>query len=274
MAATMAPHQQHCASEPTRPLRGRRALVTGAASGIGLAVARKLVAEACDVVVSDRYAVDTSRLLDDAARSGGSVRVLGADISDRAAVAELAAAVGPVDILINNAGLQHVSPVESFPDDRWDLLLSVMITAPFLLTKAFLPGMYRARWGRIINISSVHGLVASPYKAAYVAAKHALLGLTKVVALEAAEHSAQVTAHAICPSYVRTPLVEAQVSDQARVHGIGEAEVLERVMLAPNAVKQLIEPDEVADVVAFLCRPGAWAMSGSALPLDAGWLAH
>jgi 3-hydroxybutyrate dehydrogenase len=261
-------------------LAGKRALVTGAASGIGLAVAHRLVAAGCEVTMTDVERIDVAELIGPhpgqrVARNGaGSARACQADLADREAVAELVRCAGQVDILVNNAGLQHVSPIESFPDDRWDLLLSVMITAPFLLTRAVLPGMYQAGWGRIINISSVHGLVASPFKSAYVTAKHALLGLTKVVALEAAARSPAVTAHAICPSYVRTPLVEAQISDQARAHGIDEAQVLERIMLAPNAIRRLIEPAEVADAVAYLCRPTAWTMSGSALTLDAGWLAH
>ncbi len=261
-------------------LAGKRALVTGAASGIGLAVARRLVAAGCEVTMTDVDKIDIAELIgphagQHASRSpAGSARACQADLADREAVAELVRCAGRVDILVNNAGLQHVSPIESFPDERWDLLLSVMITAPFLLTRAVLPGMYQAGWGRIINISSVHGLIASPFKSAYVTAKHALLGLTKVVALEAAARSPAVTAHAICPSYVRTRLVEAQIADQARAHGINESEVLERIMLAPNAIRKLIEPTEVADAVAYLCGPTAWTMSGSALTLDAGWLAH
>jgi 3-hydroxybutyrate dehydrogenase len=261
-------------------LAGKRALVTGAASGIGLAVARRLVAAGCEVTMTDIASIDVAKLIGQASdrpagrHLAGSARARQADLADRDAVAELVRCAGHVDILVNNAGLQHVSPIESFPDDRWDLLISVMVTAPFLLTRAVLPSMYQAGWGRIINISSVHGLVASPFKSAYVTAKHALLGLTKVVALEAAARTRAVTAHAICPSYVRTPLVEAQISDQARAHGMDEAEVLERVMLAPNAIRKLIEPAEVADAVAYLCRPAAWTMSGSALTLDAGWLAH
>ena len=261
-------------------LAGKRALVTGAASGIGLAVARRLVAAGCEVTMTDISRIDVAELIGphqgqrEVRNLAGSARACQADLADREAIAELVRCAGHIDILVNNAGLQHVSPIESFPDDRWDVLLSVMITAPFLLTRAVLPGMYQAGWGRIINISSVHGLVASPFKSAYVTAKHALLGLTKVVALEAAASNPAVTAHAICPSYVRTPLVEAQISDQARAHGIDESEVLERVILAPNAIRKLIEPAEVADAVAFLCRPAAWTMSGSALTLDAGWLAH
>jgi 3-hydroxybutyrate dehydrogenase len=167
-----------------------------------------------------------------------------------------------------------VSPLEDFPEEEWDRLLAVMLTAPFLLAKALLPSMYDAGWGRVLNIASVHGLVASPFKAAYISAKHGLIGLTKTIALEAAARCPDVTAHAICPSYVRTPLVEMQVADQARVHGIPPAEVVQNVLLAENAVKRLIEPDDVAEAVVFLCGPAAWTMTGSVLPMDAGRLAH
>jgi 3-hydroxybutyrate dehydrogenase len=186
----------------------------------------------------------------------------------------MAREAGPVDILINNAGLQHVSPIESFEVEKWNQLLAVMLTAPFLLTRALIPGMYERGWGRIVNVASVHGLVASPYKAAYVAAKHGLLGLTKTVALEAASRAGNVSVSAVCPSYVRTPLVEKQIADQARVRGIAEADVLENVMLERNAMKRLIEPEEVARAVGFLCADSAWSMTGAALTLDAGWLAH
>ena len=199
---------------------GRTALVTGAASGIGLATARRLAAEGARVVTTDLPGTDVT---------------IAADLSDRADVERLAPEAGPVDILVNNAGLQHVSPVEEFPAERWDLILAVMLTAPFLLTKALLPGMYERRWGRVINIASVHGLVASPFKSAYISAKHGLVGLTKTIALEAAPRCPDVTAHAICPSYVRTPLVEAQIADQARVHGIAPEEVVQNVLLAENA---------------------------------------
>lgn len=249
---------------------GRTALVTGAASGIGLAVARRLHAAGANVVLSDL----AGAALDAAAAELAGARAIAADLSVRADVARLTAEAGPVQILVNNAGLQHVSPVDEFPEEMWDLLLAVMLTAPFLLTKALLPGMIEAGYGRLINISSVHGLVASPFKAAYVSAKHGLLGLTKTVALEAAARCPDVTAHAICPSYVRTPLIETQVADQARTHGIEEERVLAEVMLAANAVKRLIEPDDVAAAVEFLCGPAAWSMTGSVFPLDAGWLAH
>ena len=251
-------------------IAGRRALVTGAASGIGLAIARRLGASGAHVVVSDR----AGESLDAVAAELADATAIAADLTDRGDVARLIAESGAVHILVNNAGLQHVSPIEDFPEEAWDRLLAVMLTAPFLLTKAFLPGMVEAGWGRVINIASVHGLVASPYKSAYVSAKHGLLGLTKTVALEAAARCPDVTAHAICPSYVRTPLIEAQIADQARAHGIDEERVLSEILLAANAVKRLLEPDEVAAAVEFLCGPSAWAMTGNVLPMDAGWLAH
>ncbi len=247
-------------------LEGRRALVTGGAGGIGLAISSYLAEAGVEVIVVD--------LPGEALEAAAADVKLGADLSQGGDVARVIERVGDVDVLVNNAGLQHVSPIEDFPDEAWDRLIAVMVTAPFLLTKAFLPGMYDAGWGRVVNIASVHGLVASPFKAAYVSAKHALVGLTKTVALEAAARCPDVTAHAICPSYVRTPLVEAQVADQARVHGITASAVVSDVLLSANAVRRLIEPQEVAETVGFLCGPSAWTMTGSVLTMDAGWLAH
>jgi 3-hydroxybutyrate dehydrogenase len=251
-------------------LSSRVALVTGAASGIGLAVARHLAARGAEVTFVDL----PGPKLEEAAASSARSRAIGADLSDRDDIHRLLEEVGPVDILVNNAGLQHLSPIEEFPEERWDQLVAVMLTAPFLLIRQLIPAMYERGWGRIINIASVHGIVASPYKSAYVAAKHGVIGLTRTVALEAAARCPDVTIHAISPSYVRTPLVEKQIADQARVHGIPEDEVVEKVLLAQNAVKRLIEPHEVAEMVAFLCRNEAWSMSGAVLTMDAGWLAH
>ncbi len=251
-------------------LTGRRALVTGAASGIGLSIARELARAGAAVVVSDLSLAPLEKLASEL--PGG--RPLAADLSSRDAVRRLIEEAGDVDILVNNAGIQHVSPVEEFDPEKWDFILSVMLTAPFLLIRGVIPGMYARDWGRIINVGSVHSLVASPFKSAYVSAKHGLLGLTKSVALEAGARGAKVTANALCPSYVRTPLVETQLRDQARVHGIPEAEVLEKILLTQNAVKRLIEPDDVAKLAAFLCRDDAWSITGGALTMDAGWLAH
>ena len=254
----------------TSLLAGKRALVTGAASGIGLAIVRELHAQGAEVVASD---VSADRLCD-ALSPLPKVKQVAADLSQRAAVDALVIAAGPIDVLVNNAGLQHVSPIESFDPAKWDLILQVMLTAPFTLIRGLIPGMYERQWGRIINVASVHGLIASPFKSAYVSAKHGILGLTKTVALEAGARCPDLTANAICPSYVRTPLVEKQIADQARVHGVAPSEVLEKVMLTQNAIKRLIEPEDVAQLVTFLCRREAWSITGTAQTIDAGWLAH
>jgi len=261
-------------SEKLRPLAalgGKRALVTGAASGIGLAVARELAESGAEVLLSD---VSRGALDEVAATFTHAPRTIVADLSSRDDVRKLAREAGRIDILVNNAGLQHVSPVDEFDEAKWDKLLMVMLTAPFMLIRALIPTMYERGWGRVLNIGSVHSLVASAYKSAYVSAKHGIVGLTKTVALEAAARSPGVTVNAICPSYVRTPLVERQIADQARVHGVPEAEVVSRILLTQNAVKRLIEPDEVGKCAAFLCRDEAWSITGAALTMDAGWLAH
>ena len=245
-------------------LSGRTALVTGAASGIGAACVTRLAADGASVYAVDR---DGAGLQQFAAL--GSVTVVPTDLSDLEAVDALPAGV---DILVNNAGIQHVSPIEDFPCEQWDLILRLMLTSPFRLVRRVLPHMYAGQWGRVVNISSVHGLRASAFKSAYVSAKHGLEGLSKVTALEGAPHG--VTSNCVNPAYVRTPLVERQISDQARAHGIGEDEVVEKIMLGPVAVKRLIEPCEVADLVAFLCGPSAASISGSSFTMDGGWTAH
>jgi 3-hydroxybutyrate dehydrogenase len=251
-------------------LSRRRALITGAASGIGLAIAKRLGELGASVVIADLPGARLGEVESSIPRSTS----IGADLGKRDQVHQVAKAAGDIDILVNNAGFQHVSPIEEFDEAKWDSMVAVMLNAPFVLIKDLVPGMYRRDWGRIINIASVHGLVASPFKAAYVSAKHGLLGLTKTIALEAATHSQQVTVNAICPSYVRTPLVEKQIADQAKHHGISESEVIDRILLDRNALKRLIEPEDVAAMVAFLCRDDMWSITGRALPMDAGWLAH
>lgn len=252
-------------------LEGRSAIVTGAASGIGRAIAEDLAAQGVRVLLSD---IDPSGEKVAGALAGCAFER--ADVASRQDCRRLVDRAvelfGGVDILVNNAGLQHVAAVEDFPEDRWEELIRIMLIGPFLLTKYAIPHMYRKAWGRIVNVASLHSLVASPYKSAYVSAKHGLLGLTRAVALEAAEKG--VTVNAVCPSYVRTPLVEKQIADQARTHGISEAEVIERIMLAPAAIKRLLEPREVAAYVRFLCTEDASAITGSAQVMDAGWTAR
>lgn len=253
-----------------KTLENKRALVTGAASGIGLAIVRDFAAQGMQVVASD---ISLPKLQEVTAGLK-NVTCLAADLSKKEAVVELAKQAGSLDVLINNAGIQNVAPIESFEQAKWDLIIQIMLTAPFQLIQSALPGMYERNWGRIINVSSVHGLIASPFKSAYVSAKHGLMGLTKTAALEAGTRSNNVTVNAICPSYVRTPLVEKQMADQAKAHGIPESEVLEKVMLTQNAIKRLIEPEEVAQLATFLCNDAAWSITGSAQTMDAGWLAH
>ncbi|MFZ5846505.1 MAG: SDR family oxidoreductase, partial [Actinomycetota bacterium] len=194
-----------------------------------------------------------------------------ADLSDPGVVDTLGLAGLGVDILVNNAGLQHVAPVEEFDPDQFALIQRVLLEAPFRLVRTLLPGMYDRGWGRVVNISSVHGHRASPFKAAYVSAKHGLEGLSKVVALEAAGRG--VTSNTVCPGYVRTPLVEGQIADQARAHDIAETDVLSDVLLARTPLKRLVEPEEVADMVAFLCGPGTESITGSSFMMDGGWAA-
>jgi len=245
-------------------LTGRSAVITGAASGIGRAIAVRLAAAGARVIALD---VNSDALRDLTGEIGGVGIAL--DLSDPVVIDEF----DPLDatILVNSAGLQHVAPIEEFPSDRFAYIQRVMVEAPFRLARRALPVMYSAHWGRVVNISSVHGLRASPYKAAYVAAKHGLEGLSKVIALEGAVHG--VTANCVNPGYVRTPLVEGQIATQARAHGIPEDEVIERVMLTRSALKRLIEPAEVAELVAYLCSPAADFITGTSIPLDGGWTA-
>jgi 3-hydroxybutyrate dehydrogenase len=246
-------------------LTGRTALVTGAASGIGAAIVRRLVDDGASVFAVDR---DEPGLKSLAERVPG-IQTVACDLSDLDAVDAMPAAV---DVLVNNAGLQHVSPLPDFDPERFSLILRVMLEAPFRLARLTLPHMYEHGWGRVVNISSVHGLRASPFKAAYVCAKHGLEGLSKVIALEGAQYG--VTSNCINPGYVRTPLVEQQIAAQATAHGIDPDQVVEQIMLAQAAVKRLVEPGEVAELAAVLYGPASASISGSSLSMDGGWTAH
>ncbi|MFJ5533742.1 3-hydroxybutyrate dehydrogenase [Streptomyces sp. NPDC093261] len=259
----LAPHT------PSLDLGGRTALVTGAAGGIGRACALRLAAAGAKVRAVDRDAAGLDALTDAADGLPGSVEPHVLDLTDLDAAERAAAGT---DVLVNNAGLQLVRPLEEFPPDVFHTVLTVMLEAPFRLIRGALPHMYAQGWGRIVNVSSVHGLRASAFKSAYVAAKHGLEGLSKTAALEGAPHG--VTSNCVNPAYVRTPLVEKQLADQARAHGIPEERVLTEVLLQDTAVKRLIEPGEVAEAVAYLCSPAASVITGTSLVLDGGWTAH
>ena len=246
------------------------AVVTGAASGIGLAVAEALTGEHYRVVMADVNAEAGRREAD---RLGA--HFVHADLTDRAACKALidtaVDAYGSVDVLINNAGIQHVSPVADFPEDKWDFMISLMLTAPFLLTKYAWSHMKVAGWGRVINISSVHGLRASEFKAAYISAKHGMMGLTKTTALEGGPHG--ITVNAICPAYVSTPLVDNQIDAQAEAHGISREDVISNIMLNKAAIKKMIEPKDIGAAVLYLCSDVAGCMTGTDFTIDCGWTA-
>jgi 3-hydroxybutyrate dehydrogenase len=252
-------------NESGRPLAGRTAMITGAASGIGRAITERFTDDGARVIAVDR---DADRLGKVCADTGATPLVI--DLSDIAGLPDAIADLAPdVDVLVNDAGIQHVERLEDFPIETFEKILKIMLTAPFVLTRAVLPGMYQRGWGRIIHVSSAHGRRASPFKAAYVTAKHGLEGLSKVIALEGAGKG--VTSNCINPGYVRTPLVEKQIADQAAVHGLPEDEVLAKIILTSSPVKRLIEPAEVAAAAAFLCSPACNSMTGSDLVLDGGW---
>ena len=236
------------------------AIVTGSQSGIGAAVAKRLRADGWDVLGVD--AADGADVVADLTTREGN----------RRAVDEALSRFGSIEAVIANAGVQHVAAAEAFPEDAWDQIVALLLTSPFLLAKYAWPSLVAAGAGRFIAIASVHGLVASPYKAAYVSAKHGVIGLVRTLALEGAEHG--ISATAVCPGYVRTPLVEKQIAEQARAHGISDDEVLEQVILAPHAVKELIEPEDVAATVAFLLQPEARAFTGVPVVMDQGWTAR
>ena len=257
-------------------LTGKTALVTGAGRGIGRATAVALAKAGASVAVADLTAQPAASTATEIERFGARALPLFGDVADRATarawVEKTSEHFGSLDILVNNAGLQHVSPVQEFDEDRWDQLLAVMLTGAFLTTRYALPGMLEAEWGRIVNLGSIHSLVASRYKSAYVAAKFGLLGLTKTVALEAA--GTGVTVNCVCPAYVRTPLIENQIPLLARKHGLPEAEVLDKIILPSCPLGRLLEPEEVAQSILYLCSEAASGMTGAALTLDGGWTAQ
>jgi 3-hydroxybutyrate dehydrogenase len=259
-------------------LNGQNAIVTGSTSGIGLGIARALAQAGANVVLNglgkpDEIERTRAELV---AETGVEITHSSADMTKAAEIASMVrdveARFGAVDILVNNAGIQHVSPVEEFPNDRWEQILAINLSSNFHAIKAALPGMRQRNVGRIINIASAHGLVASPFKSAYVAAKHGVVGLTKTVALEVAETA--ITCNAICPGYVRTPLVEGQIRDQAKVHGMSEDQVVREVILASQPNKRFVTLEELGGLAVFLCSPAAASITGVALPIEGGWTAR
>jgi 3-hydroxybutyrate dehydrogenase len=259
-------------------LKQKSAVVTGSTSGIGLGIARALAQQGADILLNgfgDAKEIEFTRA-ELQRQFGVKVRYSGADMSraaDVRALAQLAVdEFGKVDIIVNNAGIQHVAPIEEFPDEKWDAVLAINLSSAFHLIKAVTPGMKARRFGRIINIASAHGLTASPFKSAYVAAKHGLIGLSKTVAVELAEFG--VTSNTICPGYVKTPLVEKQIADQAKAHGISPEQVVRDVMLSHQARKEFIQVEELAALAVFLASDAAASMTGTALAMDGGWTLH
>lgn len=255
-------------------LKGRKAAVTGSTSGIGLAVADALARAGADVVLNGFG--DPQPAIDQVSAHGTRVVFVGADLSQGPAAAKWVAdaqkALDGLDILVNNAGIQHVSPIEDFPDEKWDAIIAINLSSNFHTIKAAVPAMREKGWGRIVNIASAHGLVASPFKAAYVAAKHGVLGLTKTAALELAE--SPITVNAVCPAFVKTPLVEGQIADQAKANNMPVERVVKDIILASQPSKRFVEPSHVADAVLFLCSDAGSSVTGSAMTIDGGWTAR
>jgi 3-hydroxybutyrate dehydrogenase len=245
-------------------------LITGAGSGIGAGIATELAAAGHHIVLTDLNRAAVDAVATQILAAGGSAEALALDVtSDDSVAAAVAAVTRPVDVLVNNAGLQHVAPLEEFPIDKWDFLIQVMLVGVARLTRALLPGMRERGFGRIVNIGSIHSLVASPFKSAYVAAKHGLIGFSKVIALETA--NTDITINTICPTYVKTPLVDKQIADQARTRGIPESQVVSDVMLKPMPKGVFIGFDELAGITAFLISPPARNITGHTITVDGGW---
>jgi 3-hydroxybutyrate dehydrogenase len=258
--------------------KGKTALVTGSTSGIGLGIATRLAADGANVVLNGfGDAAEIERLRKElSSRYGVAVTYDGADMSKPDAsvrmVQKAVTEFGAVDLLVNNAGIQHVAPVDDFPPEKWDAIIAINLSAAFHTVRAALPAMKKKRWGRIVNIASAHALVASPFKSAYVAAKHGIAGFTKTVALEVAEQG--ITVNAVCPGYVLTPLVEKQIPDTAKARGITPEAVIRDVLLAAQPTKKFVTVEEVAALTAFLCSNEAASITGSVLPIEGGWTAH
>jgi 3-hydroxybutyrate dehydrogenase len=259
-------------------LSGKTALVTGSTSGIGLGIAEAMAHEGANLILNGFGEASAIEALRDRLAHAHNVRVTyqAADISKPASIAEMMAFAdtefGGVDVLVNNAGIQYVAPIDEFPPEKWDSILAINLSGAFHTIRLALPAMKRKNWGRIINIASAHALVASPFKSAYVAAKHGILGLTRTVALEVAEHG--ITANAICPGYVMTPLVQKQIPEQAKARGITEEAVVRDVLLAAQPTHRFVETDELSALAVFLATDAAKSITGTALPVDGGWTAH
>jgi 3-hydroxybutyrate dehydrogenase len=258
-------------------MKNKTALITGSTSGIGLGIATHFAKAGMNIVLNgfgDEAQIQAA--IKEVESFGVQVMYSAADMSKPDAInalaAEALAKFGTVDVLVNNAGIQYVAPIDEFPPEKWDAILAINLSSAFHLTRALAPAMKAQKWGRIINIASVHGLVASAYKVAYVAAKHGIVGMTKVVALDLAEFG--ITCNAICPGYVNTPLVQKQIPDQAKTHGISEKEVIEKILLKNHAIKEFVEVEDLAALALFLCSDSTRTMTGIAIPMDAGWTAQ
>ena len=271
-------HEPLSLTESARFLAGKTAIVTGSTSGIGLGIANAFARAGADIVLNGMGdPKDIADERDNLAREHNvDVVYSNADISKPDQIAQMITLAeeefGGVDILVNNAGIQHVAPVEEFPVEKWDAIIAINLSGAFHTSRLVVPGMKKKGWGRIINIASAHALVASPYKSAYVAAKHGIAGFTKTIALELAEHN--ITANAICPGYVMTPLVKKQIPDTAKARGISEEAVVRDVLLAAQSTKRFVEVDELAALAVFLCSDGARSITGAIMPVDGGWTAH